>query len=357
MSSILALDPAHLKPGALTAHLGRVSLIEDVLWVRYPFTALSKIPSGLKEVTEHLNAALEDLQAAPTLDPALLDLTRSRLLYLNVSITYALDNYYGFDVSNRMKRGLIDGIGHLSRMLFGTAMNEDVEELRERYDQLSSIASLNNKAIELNYKNIARLDLHVQDLIIYTNALRSSLNRVLQQVTSLQGMLTLNQALSILEHTINSFLHTNLLFIQNLVDSARGRVTSSLFLVKDLLRTLYIGKKNFNLAPLFDSHSIEHYYPLLEPVLTSDAVVIHGPFQSWDAFKVHQIEPFPFDINGTIMILNLQPSVVLIANDFSLYAVGHLSDLLKCRTEYRHLYHFPAYLFAFSYLLQAEFVR
>ncbi|MPC51311.1 hypothetical protein E2C01_045156 [Portunus trituberculatus] len=47
ISSILALDPAHLKPGALTAHLGRVSLVEDVLWVRYPYTALSKIPSRL----------------------------------------------------------------------------------------------------------------------------------------------------------------------------------------------------------------------------------------------------------------------------------------------------------------------
>ena len=87
-------------------------------------------------------------------------------------------------------------------------MNEDEEELRERYDQLSSIASLNNKAISLNYRNIARLELHAQDLIIYTNALRSSLNSVLQQVTSLQDMLTLNKALSILENTINSFLHT-----------------------------------------------------------------------------------------------------------------------------------------------------
>ena len=95
MSSTLALDPAHLKPGALTAHLGRVSLIEDVLWVRYPYTALSKIPSRLKEVIEQLNAALRDLQAVPTFDPALLDLTHSRLLYLNVSITHALDNYYG----------------------------------------------------------------------------------------------------------------------------------------------------------------------------------------------------------------------------------------------------------------------
>ena len=120
-------------------------------------------------------------------------------------------------------------------MLFGTPTNEDVEDLRERYDQLSSIPSLNNKAIGLNYRNIARLDLHVQDLILFSNAMRSSLNNVLQQATSLHDMLTMNQALSILENTVNSLLHTNLLVIQNLVEAARGRVTSSLFPVKDLL--------------------------------------------------------------------------------------------------------------------------
>ena len=110
---------------------------------------------------------------------------------------------------------------------------------------------------------------------------------------------------------------------------------------------MHIGKQNFNLDSLFDSHSIQHYYPLPQFVLTSDAVVIHVPFQSRNVFEVHQIEPFPFDLNGTIMMLDLQPSVVLIAKDFSLHAVGHLSGLLKCRTEYRDMYHCPAYLFAF----------
>ena len=226
-------------------------------------------------------------------------------------------------------------------------MNEDVEELRERYEQLTFIASLHDKAISLNCKNIARLEVHVKDLAAFTNLMRSSLNSVLKESTSMQDIMTMNQALSVLENNVNSLLHTNLLVIQNLVDAAQGRVTSSLFPVKDLLHTLYIGKQNFNLPPLFDSRSIHHYYPLLESVLTSDAVVIHVPFQSRDTFEVHQIEPFPFDLNGTIMMLDLPPSVVLIAKDFSLYAVSHMSALQKCRTEYHHLYHCPAYLFAF----------
>ena len=54
-------------------------------------------------------------------------------------------------------------MGKLSRMLFGTAMNEDVEDLRENYNQLASIASSNNKAIHLNCKQIALLNQHVDD--------------------------------------------------------------------------------------------------------------------------------------------------------------------------------------------------
>ncbi len=33
MHSVLAVEPAHLKPGVLSAHLGRVSLVEDDVWV------------------------------------------------------------------------------------------------------------------------------------------------------------------------------------------------------------------------------------------------------------------------------------------------------------------------------------
>ncbi|RUM30632.1 MAG: hypothetical protein DSY32_02030, partial [Aquifex sp.] len=160
LSSILALDPAHLKPGALTAHLGRVALVEDVLWVRYPYAALVTIPGKLREVTEQLNAALtqleQDLQkrrADRSFD--FLPLLHARVTYLNDTINLALENYSGLDTANRTKRGLIDGIGQLSRLLFGTAMNEDVEKLRDRYNQLTSIASANNKAIHLTCRKIA----------------------------------------------------------------------------------------------------------------------------------------------------------------------------------------------------------
>ncbi len=62
---------------------------------------------------------------------------------------------------------------------------------------------------------------------------------------------------------------------------------------------------------------------------------------------MYQIEPFPFSANGSLMTLDLPPSIVLISADISLCATGSLSELSQCRTEYLSYYHCPASLFAF----------
>ncbi len=149
-------------------------------------------------------------------------------------------------------------------MLFGTAMNEDVEELRDRYDHLALLASAHNKAIHFNSKHIARLEQHVPDIASYTATLWLSLNNVLTTIKSLNDLNVIGQALPALENTVNSLLRTNALVIQNVVDAARGRVISSRFSVKYFVKTLEIGETEYQLTPLFDLRSIHYYYPLLE---------------------------------------------------------------------------------------------
>ncbi len=127
-------------------------------------------------------------------------------------------------------------------MFFGTAMNEDVEELRDRYNHLVSLASAHNKAINLNSRNIATLEQPMQDVASYTATLRSSLNKMLTSIKNLYEMATIGQALPALEHAVTSLLRTNSLIIRNVVDATRGRVTDSLFPVKDLLKILEIGE-------------------------------------------------------------------------------------------------------------------
>ncbi len=192
---------------------------------------------------------------------------------MNLTLTLALENYADVHLSFHPKRGLIDGLGHLSRYLFGTAMDADVQELREKYTYLSNLAEEQNNVINLNSQNTSRLDRKLQDVVNYTNILRASLNTVLQSMNILYAFEVLEQALAALETSAQSILNTNNQIIQNLVDASRGRVTSSLFPFQDLRRVLHVGEYDHKLIPLFD-------LPLLTSIITLEAIVTHVPFKS-----------------------------------------------------------------------------
>ncbi len=165
LSSVTAPDPAHLKPGALVGHVGRVSLVEDVLWVRYPYAALQNTLNRLERVVEQMDSALAQLEdrmhnfQGKLSDQTLVTLLHAILSYLNDTISLASDTHIDLNGPSRANRGLIDGTGKLSRMLFGTAMDEDVEHLRERYNHLISIASPNYRPIHIRgpFKKVSDL--------------------------------------------------------------------------------------------------------------------------------------------------------------------------------------------------------
>ncbi len=187
-----------------------------------------------------------------------------RLRYLKETLNIVLDNYIDPSFFNRIKRGFINGLGQLSCMLFGTAMDNDVQDLRERYNHLASLAANQNKAINMNSLHINRLEHEVQDIASYSRAVRIAPNLVIEVVKGIHEMALTNQALPPLESAINTVLHISTLVIQNVVDPDRGKVTYSLFPVKDLQRVLMKGEKEHQLTPLFGSHAIHHYFSLLE---------------------------------------------------------------------------------------------
>ncbi len=184
LHSVVAADPTHLNPGALSAPLGRVSLGEDVLWVRYPFTALVNMPGRLRTIMEQVTELVLQLDRNAR-EEGVTCIMHELLRYLNETPNIALDNYADLSFFNRTKRGLINGLGQLSSMLFGTAMNEDVEDLRERYNHLASLAANRIKAIYMNSLRIDRLDHAVQDIASYFRTLGTALNAVIEEVESL----------------------------------------------------------------------------------------------------------------------------------------------------------------------------
>ncbi len=63
-------------------------------------------------------------------------------------------------------------------------MQKDVDELRDRYIQLTTLASTNNRAIQINCQRLAKLDWHVSDLGLFVSRLKLGFNEVLATIDS-----------------------------------------------------------------------------------------------------------------------------------------------------------------------------
>ncbi len=193
-------------------------------------------------------------------------------------LSIALESYIGLEGPVREKRVWLEPIGELSHDLFGTAMQKDVDELRNRYNQLTNVAAINNREIKLNCIKLAKFDRHVSDLGLYVNRLKLGLDRVFATLESYYHFMVMQQAIPALENVVNSLMHTNQQIINNVVDAANGRVTPTLFPVRDFMHALELRKKECGLTPLFDIRGIHHYYPLLTSFITTNDIVIHVPF-------------------------------------------------------------------------------
>ena len=352
----LLASPVHLKLGALTTRLGTVTLVEDALLVRYHFDALQGIPSDIASVTAKLEEAVENINHA--LDnqahiqthlhaATILSMLKARLTYLQITLLHATHDYNVHPVHARSKRGLLNALGRASQYLFGTAMDDDVQDLREHYNKVVTVAAANRKVLNLHNKQISKLGADVQDLLKHANYLTRVLNSAIARLDALTDLFLLDQSLSVLETSLHTVVTNNEAVIRCLVNAANGRVTVEMFPVEDLLYTIDIGRSSFQLQPLFKEESIQYYYPTLEVYLTLDAIVIHVPFKSMDTFEAYQLEPFPFAVNNSIMTLDFPSTLVLVADDLSFYASGRLEDLNECVASFMHVYHCAASLFAF----------
>ena len=97
VSVSLAAEPTHLKPGALVGHLGRVALVEDVLWVTYPYASLRVIPHHLRDAVGEIDSALARLQIhlndtnTHVVEPLdLMHVFAARLAFMNDTLALAL---------------------------------------------------------------------------------------------------------------------------------------------------------------------------------------------------------------------------------------------------------------------------
>ena len=357
--SLVQSAPTCLRHGALVAPQGRVSLIEDYAWIEYPLETLREVPEQLKNILEKLEDSTNHLESGKLYgmaSPSETVLLRGRIQHLQLLLQDAILDYSTNPVlvqpNSRQKRGFIDGIGLLSRSIFGTAMDSDVKSLQAHYTSLLSSVRSVTDVVNLHSQRINALQLQLQRLTDFTNAFVKAVKNIyFAAIKQLQIFTTIDSTLNSLETATNSFLYSNQLVINNLVDAARGRVTASLFPLRDLRRVISDFTNvtsNSTLYPIFNGKDIIHYYPLLTSMLTTDSIVIHVPFQSGVSYNLYHLAPFPFKLNNTVLQWSNPSSYVLTPDDFSSYTVTSISAFRACRSEHLALYFCPASLFAFA---------
>ncbi len=274
----------------------------------------------------------------------ILQLLWHRILYLKEKVEQATTDYNLHPIHARSKKGFLDIVGSASKYLFGTATEDDIRDLREHYNHVLSYAAHNRRVINLNDKKIAKLEFHLTELLDHTNKLTSMLNKALQRLDQITEFLLVDQTLHVIETIISSVSEVKEEIITDMIDAAHGRVIPSLFPLPDLIDTI---NKNCSFQPLYPPDMSQYYFPLLEASLTTEAIIVHIPFQSREVFEAFKVIPFPFSAENSVLTVDMPSSLALVAKDYTFYSTSSFSDLQFCKSSFPHKYHCSASQFAF----------
>ncbi len=93
--TLLSADPAHLRPGARSTRLGTVHLVEDVMWVRYPYAPMRSVPRLLRSIPSAPNSLMLRLEESVPRNTEYsrdsFTLFAARFTYINESVSLALE--------------------------------------------------------------------------------------------------------------------------------------------------------------------------------------------------------------------------------------------------------------------------
>ncbi len=170
----------HLKPGALTTHVGRVYLVKDSLTIRYPYESLLNTTLTIQLWSEKLMSLsrnINDTTYRESKAPSrirttnILQLLGDRINFLPERIKQEHKDITLHPVHSRSKRGLLNIVGSASKFLFGTATEDDVQDLKDHYNRVLTVASQNHRMVTLAFKKINILHDNLQKLLEHTNKL------------------------------------------------------------------------------------------------------------------------------------------------------------------------------------------
>ena len=362
-SMVAAVPPAAevFKPGALVAPVGKILVVEDVMTVRYELGGLLSIPDNLQTVADRIRLAknyLQRIKGNPTLSQSLkktiyLQENRMNDLIEQLHEFKSTKPSHPYEVlriahANRQKRGLFNVFGVMSKYLFGTALAGDVEALGTHVNNVARAVTQQNRVVTQTYKALDKFKGKMNAIISTTNKLKVVVEALTNTLPTIETLILFSEYLHTSENILHALLSTNDILISDIVDAGLGRVNSKLLPIEHLHDALVIARTQHDLEPIFVHSQIEFYYPLIEATLTGKEILVHIPLKSKEHFTGWQLEPFPLKANNTLLILNKQPELIVVSDDFQLVDVTSMATLENCKSTFPHLHVCPAYAFAFE---------
>ncbi|XP_076044874.1 uncharacterized protein LOC143027473 [Oratosquilla oratoria] len=300
----LSLSTPILIPGAIVNNHGTTACVEDSIMVKLRISPellirpLIKIHKNLLQIEQQISTQIPN-----TTDQ---NYEISMTLYHNVNALYEKMNTIKYTIyhlpnpenedpkNSRIKRGLFDFMGIISKSLFGTATEQDVQTVHSHIGNITEVLHRQGKIINLNSKNIDLLATSINSVIEKINHLTAFTTSQLSKIANSQIALFFLHHLNELDKQLDRLLNHSNLIQRDIWNAHAGIVNSQMITPTQLTQTLRQAHNTLKLTPFFLQNEIQHYYPILASTIFQEFILINIPMDPIKRFSLWEIYPFPY---------------------------------------------------------------
>ncbi|XP_076040824.1 uncharacterized protein LOC143025249 [Oratosquilla oratoria] len=250
--------------------------------------------------------------------------------------------------NSRVKRGLFDFMGIISKSLFGTATEQDIKTVHSHIGNITEVLHKQGKIIDLNSKNIDLLATSINSVIEKINHLTAFTTSQLSKIANSQIALFFLHHLNELDKQLDRLLSHSNLIQRDIWNAHAGIVNSQMITPTQLSQTLRQAHNTLKLTPFFLQNEIQHYYPILASTIFQEFILINIPMDPIKRFSLWEIYPFPYPYQNRTMTLNLPTSTILKSTDGQWISLTSPETMAACKIARPNFHICPAYPFHFQ---------
>jgi len=265
------------------------------------------------------------------------DITKLKLLIERLNTLYQ---------TPKLKRGLINVIGSISKTLFGTMDAEDAtlisEQLRLLQNKQLTLQHVTQNQIKILNATIGHIENLEKTLIYNENLLLNVMNRMQQQLTKtirredvderlliLNAILTdltndVNDIIDFITHTKNGAILTHLLPIETIITELKEATT---LLTSGLHFPFRVQTTNWRIIQKYIVTSAHYNYPNIY-------IILRFPIVAYPVYDIIRITPVPIYVSANkSTLIKITYNLIAIDKENRRYLLLNEHDLKECTQD------------------------